>query len=87
MSNTEQSLKSDKIMIKWYVLTGLEYHKTVMGLILSGTVDLALLSSDTANDCGAGCAYKFDYSQPIDAFVLNPVSDAIRDAYWTMIPY
>lgn len=87
MDEVTQQLKSEDIIITWVTVTGTDYHDSVRTAMVSGSIDLSLIASDRANDCGAWCALAFDYSQPIDAFVLSPVSEAIRDSYRTMIPY
>lgn len=87
MDEVVQQLQSEDIIITWVTITGTDYHDSVRTAMVSGSVDLSLIASDRANDCGQWCALAFDYSQPIDAFVLSPVSEAIRDSYRTMIPY
>jgi hypothetical protein len=87
MDKTQQSLKSDNILIKRVMITGANYHDQLWKLMASGSVDLSLISTDRANDCTQWCALAFDYAQPIDQFLLSRVVDVIYDSHWTMIPY
>jgi len=87
MADTQQALTADQITLKRVVVTGSNYHDTLYTLMASGAVDLSLIATDRGNDCTQWCAIRFAYSQPIDAFILSPVIDAIQDSHWTMIPY
>ncbi len=87
MDKTEQTLKSDNIILKWITITGANYHDQLWKMMASGSVDLSLITTDRANDCTKWCALAFDYAQPIDQFLLSRVVDVIYDSHWTMIPY
>ncbi len=87
MDKTEQTLKSDNIILKWITITGANYHDQLWKMMASGSVDLSLIATDRANDCTKWCALAFDYAQPIDQFLLSRVVDVIYDSHWTMIPY
>ena len=87
MDKIVQTLKLDNIIIKWTTITGANYHDQLWKLMASGSVDLSLIATDRANDCGKWCALAFDYAQSIDQFLLSRVVDVIYDSHWTMIPY
>jgi hypothetical protein len=87
IDKTEQTLKSDNIILKRVVVTGADYHDQLWKLMASGAIDLSLIATDRANDCTAWCALAFEYAQPIDQFLLSRVVEVIYDSHWTMIPY
>jgi hypothetical protein len=87
MSDTVRTLATEQISVQRIIVTGADYHNQVRVLMKSENIDLALIATDHANDCGQWCALKFDYSQPIDAFVINSIIESIYDPYRTMIPY
>jgi hypothetical protein len=51
MDKTQQTLKSDNILIKRVVVTGANYHDKLWKMMASGNVDLSLIATDRANDC------------------------------------
>jgi hypothetical protein len=51
MDKTQQTLKSENIVIQWIVITGSNYHDQLWKMMASGNVDLSLIATDSANDC------------------------------------
>jgi hypothetical protein len=52
MSDTVRTLATEQISVQRIIVTGADYHNQVRVLMKSENIDLALIATDHANDCG-----------------------------------